>query len=419
MPNCNFCKAPLSHIFCDLGFQPPANSFLTSEQLDKPETYYPLTAYICDQCKLVQVPETKKATEIFNDDYVYFSSQSPSNVSHAKEYCDMMCERFGYGKGTKVLEIGSNDGYMLQWFKEKGCDVLGVEPATSVAKIAIERKIPTVPIFFIFEAAKDLTTVSMFSLCGGIFHETHGEKFDLICGINVLNHQPDINDFVAGLKIALAPEGVITFEFPWLFHLITGLQFDTIYHEHFSYFSLSVIRHVFFAHGLEIFDVDELPEHGGSLRIYAQHRKMSDYRQINTWGINQIIKKETEIIGIDSIQLPVNNIRRDFMEFVFGVPSHKIIVAYGAAAKANTFFNFCKIDRSLINFIVDRSPYKVNKYLPGSHIPVYDEEYLKKVQPEYVLITAWNLKDEIKRQLGYIRNWGGKFIVAIPELDIF
>jgi SAM-dependent methyltransferase len=406
--NCNFSNTPLTHVFCDLNHQPPSNAFLTKAQLDEPEIYYPLKVYVCDSCWLVQVPN--HAGDLFTDNYPYYSSQSPANVSHAKEYVDMMVERFGHGKRSKVLEIGSNDGYLLQWFKDKGCDVLGFDPAEGPAKVAIEKGIPTRTNFF---GADELTRPYL---------RVYAGQFDLICGINVLAHQPDINDFVAGLKIALAPGGVITFEFPHLQRLAQGLQFDTIYHEHYSYFSMLTIDKVFERHGLKIFDVDELPEHGGSLRIYAKHC----LERLGRWEgekVRGLIERE-KAVGMDGLvwylgfQSKVEKVRRDVMEFLYGQSEDSFVMGYGAAAKGNTFLNFCGIKDDLVRAVVDRSPHKQGKYLPGSHIEVWDEEDLKMWQPEYVLILAWNLKEEIMKQLEYIRGWGGKFVVAIPGLEV-
>jgi SAM-dependent methyltransferase len=406
MHKCNFCGNELTHVFCNLGHQPPSNSFLTKEQLGQSEVYYPLKAYVCEKCWLVQVPEVKMAKDIFSETYPYFSSQSPANVQHAKEYVDMMCERFGYNEHSKVMEIGSNDGYLLQWFKEKGCNVLGYEPSDGPYAKSVEKGIVTSPFFFGKKEANR--------------YRNYG--YDLICGINVLAHQPDINDFVEGLSIALKPDGIITMEFPHLLQLIENIQFDTIYHEHFSYFSLTTIEEIFRKHGLEIFDVDELPEHGGSLRIYAQHKETGD-NPVET-SVNDILSIENshcvdKINSYTYLQYKILKIKQDFMEFVYDLNArNEIMVAYGAAAKGNTFLNYCGIKEDLISFVVDRSPHKQGLFCPGSHLPVYDEEYLKKVQPDYVLILAWNLAEEIMQKLSYIRKWGGKFVMAIPELKI-
>ena len=401
MPKCNFCQSELTHIVVDLGHQTPSNSFLTKEQLLEPEVYYPLATYVCDNCWLMQVPETKMAKDIFSEQYPYFSSESPSNVSHAKEYVDMIVDRF---KPKRVLEIGSNDGYMLQWFKEN-VSIRGIEPSENCAKVAENKNIPTDVDFFGVDYAKDWEV-----------------SFDLICGINVLAHQPDINDFVEGLIIALAPDGIITMEFPHLFRTIEGTQFDQIYHEHFSYFSLTTIDKIFRKHGLEIFDVDELPEHGGSLRIYAQHTGQGKHAIENS--VYELIPLE-EIMGIKELGYyqdfgsRVKLIKHEFMDWIYTTKScGETVVAYGAAAKANTFLNYCGIVPDLIPYIVDRSSHKQGLYCPGSHIPVVGEEIIRAWRPDYVLITAWNLKNEIMKQLEYIREWKGKFVIAIPALEI-
>ena len=401
MPNCRFCNTELTHIFCDLGHQPPSNSFLTKKQLDEPEVHYPLKAYVCDKCWLVQIPELKKASEIFKDDYVYHSSDSPANVSHAKEYVDMMCERFRYDEKSKVAEIGSNDGYLLQWFVKKDIPCMGIDPSLGCSEEAIKKGVKTIPKFFTSKLAKKIN------------------KLDLICSINTVAHQPDINDFVKGIKTALKPDGITTHEFPYLMKLVAGLQFDTIYHEHYNYYSLISICTIFREHGLEIFDVEEIPEHGGSLRIYAQHQ---GGKHNTTSRLLNLVLDEYQA-GMDTVghyqdfQSRITDTKQSFMEFIYYNYSSSL-VAYGAAAKANTFLNFCGISPDLIPFIVDRSSHKQGKYLPGSHIPVVDENKLKELKPAYVLVTAWNLKEEIMEQLSYIREWGGKFVVAIPKLEV-
>jgi SAM-dependent methyltransferase len=401
---CRFCNAELTHEFIDLGYQPPSNSFLSN--LNEPETTYPLKAYVCDQCFLVQVPESKKASEIFKDDYVYFSSQSPSNVSHAKEFADKMCERFGLGTESKVLEIGSNDGYLLQWFKERGCDVLGFEPADGPAEEAEKKGIKSLSFF--------TSTAAM----------SHPDNADLICGINVIAHQPDINDFVKGVRIALKPDGVAVFEFPHLMRTIEGCQFDQFYAEHFSYFSLMTVSAIFIQHGLLIFDADEIPEHGGSLRIYAGH-SMNRNHWLHFDCRNKMDRINSREYGMDNLnyysgfRYKVNKIKTDLVSFLIEQKKlGKAVVGYGAPAKASTLLNYCGIRSDLLPFVVDRSPYKVGKYLPGSHISVRDEDHLKSIKPEYVLILAWNLKEEIMKQLSYIRDWNAKFVVAIPELTV-
>ena len=405
MANCNFCKSELTNVFCDLGFQPPSNFFLTKDQLEQPEVYYPLKAYVCEKCFLVQVPETKKAADIFNEDYVYFSSESPANVQHAKEFVDEMYNRFN---PKTVLEIGSNDGYMLQWWDKKPVMAWGLDPSRRLCEKAREKGCRAVHEPFSAYKATDIF------------------QADFICGINVLAHQPDINDFVEGIRIALKPDGVAVFEFPWLLKLVENVEWDTIYLEHFSYFSMTTLMKIFSAHELEIFDVDKLNTHGGSLRIYVRHASKVNNYVSQDYDIrkNSLLCLEG-FAGADTINFylgfnqRIQQVRRDFMEFIYSIPNDKVIVAYGAAAKGNTFMNYCGVKSDLIPLVVDRSPHKQDKYLPGSHIFVTNEEDgIINLQPDYVLILAWNLKAEIMEQLKYIRSWGGKFVVAIPNLEI-
>lgn len=393
-------------VVIDLGHQPPSNSLLTEDQLYEPETYYPLRVYLCQKCFLVQIPETKASKEIFNSAYPYYSSESPANVSHAKEYVEMMAKKFKIkGPGKRVLEIGSNDGYLLQWFKGSECNVLGIDPAGGPVEKAKEKGIPTIKGFF----------------RKGYVRE-YDQPFDLICSINTIAHQPDIHDFVGGMRIALAPRGIITAEFPHLLELLKKVQFDTIYHEHYSYFSFKVIKDIFFKNGLSIFRVEKLPEHGGSLRIFAAHNNSCPWIEAS---VDDLVREEAKC-GLDSSFSPYSRLswKRDkiidhFADFLVNIPCDYSLCAYGAAAKASTFFNCCgKLVTRRISFVVDRSPHKQGKFLPGSHLRITDEDTLKKAEPEYVLITAWNLKDEIMKQLSYIRKWGGKFVVAIPKLEV-
>jgi len=388
-------------VFADLGHQPPSNALLTKEQLLEPEIYYPLTVYWCEKCLLVQVPEFKKATEIFDETYPYYSSQSPSNVSHAKEFCEIMMERF---RPKTVLEIGSNDGYMLKFFKDRGCDVVGVDPASGPAKYAIKKGIPTFPGFF----SSDL------------FHEMllKGKK-DLICGINVLAHQPDIHDFVEGLKLALAPSGVCVFEFPWLLDLVDGNQWDTIYHEHYNYYSFTILDDIFTKHGLCIFDVDHIPEHGGSLRIYATHLVKKD--MLVSSDTISMLSQESIVQTIEwfqhfniNTQIHIKELKRK----ITLLSQEGMICAYGAAAKGNTLLNTCRFTSRDIQFVIDRSPHKQGKFMPGSHICIVGESVLKMYRPAYVLLLPWNIKDEIMNQLSYIREWNGRFIIPIPEAKV-
>ena len=405
--NCRHCKNVLTHVFCDLQTCPPSNAMVKPEMINFPETYFPLKVFVCEKCWLVQVDELEKAEAIFNADYTYFSSYSTSWLNHAKAYTDYMTNRFGLNDKSLVVEVASNDGYLLQYFKEKNIPVLGVEPTANTAQVAIEKGIDNIIDFF----GSNLATEKLSS------------KADLILGNNVLAHVPDINDFVKGVKIALKPNGVNTFEFPHLLQLVTHNQFDTIYHEHFSYLSLSNLVSVFEKQGLEIFDVQELSTHGGSLRIFAKHK--DDTTQAVESSVAAMLQKEAEaglttLSYYQNFQLKVDKIKYDFIDFLIQQKrNNKKIIAYGAAAKGNTLLNYCGIKgNDLIEFVVDASPYKQNKLLPGSRIPVYSNEKIKEYKPDYIIIFPWNLKQEVMNQLGYTREWGAQFVMAIPELTI-
>ncbi len=406
--NCRFCNTPLNYEFLDLVNAPPSNSFLTFSQLNEPEVYYPLRVLVCDNCFLVQIDEYQKSSAIFNQDYVYFSSFSTSWLSHAKNYCEKVVERFSLGNNSRVVEIASNDGYLLQYFLERKIPVLGIEPTKNTAKVAIDKGIETVTEFFGLALAEVLVKKGLYA--------------DLLIGNNVLAHVPDINDFVVGMHHFLSPQGIITMEFPHLIQLIDNNQFDTIYHEHFSYLSLFTVQKIFLAQGLEIFDVDEISTHGGSLRIYAKHagdtsRKIS----AKVAGLIQMEKSK----GVDKIDYyngftdKVEQIKFDLLAFlVTQKKKGKKVVGYGAAAKGNTLLNYCGIKKDLIHFVVDANPNKQNKFLPGSHIPVVNEEILKLERPDFVIIFPWNLSAEIKQQLSYITEWGGRFLIPIPTIVI-
>lgn len=406
--NCRFCNHPLTHEFVDLGFSPPSNSFLEASQLNEPETYYPLKIMVCEQCFLVQIDEFAKHDDIFNSNYAYFSSFSTSWLAHAKAYTNLMMERFGFDTTSQVIEIASNDGYLLQYFKEKGVPVLGIEPTANTAAVAIEKDIDSVVDFFGVRLAKELTAKGTFA--------------DLLLGNNVLAHVPDLNDFVGGMKIILSPQGVITMEFPHLMQLIAQNQFDTIYHEHFSYLSFGTVKQLFEHHELALFDVQEIPTHGGSLRIYAKHN--SDKTKSITSNVQSLLEKEkafglTDLAIYQDYQAKAEKVKNDFLAFLIQAKQEgKTIVAYGAAAKGNTLLNFAGIKKDLIAYVVDASPHKQNKYLPGAHIPVVNEEKITDTKPDFVVILPWNLKEEIANQLHYIKDWGGKFVVAVPEIAI-
>lgn len=407
--NCRFCKAPLTHIFIDLNNSPASNSFLTKEQLNEPEIFYPLKVFVCDKCFLVQVDEYKKSDAIFSSDYVYFSSFSTSWLAHAKEYTKKMSARFSLKENSKVIEIASNDGYLLQYFKEQNIPVLGIEPTANTAEAAVQKGIETVVDFFGVKLAKNLAAKNI--------------KADLLLGNNVLAHVPDIIDFVGGMKIILKDDGVITMEFPHLMQLVDNSQFDTIYHEHFSYLSFYTVKQIFESQDLKMFDVEEIPTHGGSLRIYASHKE--NEQQNISENVNTLLQKESSK-GVNALNYYNNfqqkalKVKLDLTDFLIKQKREgKKVAAYGAAAKGNTLLNYCGIKNDLIDFVVDANPHKQNKFLPASHIPVMKEEELKIHKPDYVLILPWNLKNEITEQLYYIKNWGGKFVVAIPELEIF
>lgn len=401
---CRFCNTKLADTFVDLINSPPSNSFLTKEQLDEPEVFYPLKIYVCEKCKLVQIDEYKKSDNIFNEDYVYFSSFSTSWLNHSKNYVDMIINRLKLDSNSLVLEIASNDGYLLQYFKEKGIPSIGIEPTLSTAKIAKEKGIKVIEEFFCTELSKKL------------------QKSDLILGNNVLAHVPDINDFVRGLKIALKDNGTITMEFPHILNLIQENQFDTIYHEHFSYFSLYTVEKIFNKQQLKIYDVERLETHGGSLRIYATHLENKNI-EISE-NVTNLIQKEKEFGLLEleiykKFQTQADKVKYDLLEFLLETKKRdKRVIAYGAAAKGNTLLNYAGIKSDLIEFIIDKSPHKQNKFLPASHIQVVDESKIKEFKPDYILILPWNIKDEIILQLDYVKEWGCQFVIAVPKLEI-
>jgi hypothetical protein len=377
--------------------------------LNEPEAFYPLKVYTCHNCFLVQVDEYKKSDAIFNSDYVYFSSYSTTWLQHAKKYTEMMTERFGFNSSSQVIEIASNDGYLLQYFKERDIPVMGIEPSANTAEVARGKGIKTIVEFFGTELADRLVN--------------HWDvKADLLLGNNVLAHVPDIVDFVRGMKIILRDKGVITMEFPHLMQLVDNNQFDTIYHEHFSYLSFYTIKQIFESEGLELFDVDEIPTHGGSLRIYAKHRE-DDTKPVSR-NVEDLLKREIDK-GIATLSYYQNfqerafRVKLDLVSFLIGQKNAgKKVAAYGAAAKGNTLLNYCGVKNDLVAYVVDANPHKQDKWLPASHIPVVNEASLKSNQPDYVMILPWNLKEEITEQLSYIRTWGGKFVIAIPQLEV-
>ena len=405
---CRFCNTALEHVFIDLVNSPASNSFLTADELNEPEIFYPLKVYTCHNCFLVQVDEYKKSDKIFDNKYVYFSSYSKSWLKHAKEYTEMMVRRFRLNTQSRIVELASNDGYLLQYFKSQQIPVLGIEPTANTAEVAMSKGIESIVDFFGVRLAKELTAKNIFA--------------DVLLGNNVLAHVPDIIDFVGGMKILLKKDGVITMEFPHLLQLVANNQFDTIYHEHFSYLSFTTVKAIFESLGLVMFDVEELPTHGGSLRIYAKHKEDQSKNILET--VHQLLEKE-EKTGITDIKYYSNfsdkalKVKINLLMFLAEQKKNgRKVAAYGAAAKGNTLLNYCGVKNDMISFVVDANPHKQDKYLPASHIPVLNESHLRSNKPDFVLILPWNLKDEITAQLEYIKEWNGKFVVPIPELQI-
>lgn len=407
--NCRFCKHPLSFEFIDLVNSPPSNSYLTGQQLNEPEVFFPLKLFVCEKCFLVQIDEYKNASDIFNNEYAYFSSFSTSWLAHCEKYTMDMKDRFSLHAESQVIEIASNDGYLLQYFKKLKIPVLGVEPTSSTAEVARKKGIETLVEFFGVELARKLAA--------------QNRKADLLLGNNVLAHVPDINDFVGGMKIALKGDGVITMEFPHLLQLVKNNQFDTIYHEHFSYLSFTTVQKIFAANGLTLFDVQELPTHGGSLRIFARHE--NDETKTILPSVQLLLEKELTA-GMNKIdfyrgfQSKADGIKIEFLNFLIRAKKeNKHIAAYGAAAKGNTLLNYCGVRKDFVSFVVDASPHKQGKYLPGSHVPVVTEDWIRKHKPDYIIILPWNIKEEVRNQLSYISEWKGKFVTAIPQIEVF
>jgi SAM-dependent methyltransferase len=403
---CRFCGAPVEAVFADLGMSPLANSYLPPEAANSMEPFYPLGALVCGECFLVQLEEFETPERIFSD-YAYFSSYSSSWIEHARRYSEQMAERLGLGEQSHVVEIASNDGYLLQFFHERQIPVLGIEPAANVAKVALQKGIPTLVEFFGVQTASSLAGAS---------------SADLLLGNNVLAHVPDLNDFVAGMKILLAGDGVITMEFPHLMRLMEENQWDTIYHEHFSYFSFLTVSRVFEAHGLRLFDVEELPTHGGSLRIYGAHAE--DRGKPETDAARELRERE-RAAGFESLETylgygrRVERDKRQILSFLIDLKEQGLSIAgYGAPAKGNTLLNYCGVGRDFIDFTCDLNPHKQGHFLPGSHIPIRSPDAIREEKPDVVLILPWNLKDEIVAQLDFIREWGGRFAARTPELTL-
>ncbi len=405
---CRFCRRPLHVTFVDLGMSPLCESYLTAQQLNEMEPFYPLHAYVCEACFLVQVQEYVAPERIFSE-YAYFSSYSDTWLAHARTYTRSMIERFSLRPTSHVVEIGSNDGYLLQYFVEQGIPVLGVEPAANVARAALAKGVPTLVAMFDERMARDLSA--------------SGRGADLLLGNNVLAQVSDLNGFVSALKILLNPRGVITIEFPHLLRLIEENQFDTIYHEHFSYFSFTTTEKIFAAHGLTLFDVEALSTHGGSLRIYARHAE-DDSKPLASRVVElrarETLAGLTRLESYRSFDEKVKETKRKLLDFLITAKREgKSIAGYGAPGKGNTLLNYCGIRTDFIDYTVDRNPYKHNKFTPGTHIPIYPPDRIFETRPDYVLILPWNFKDEIMEQMARVRAWGAQFVVPIPEVKVF
>ena len=403
---CRACGTPLRHSVVDLGLSPPCQSVVRPDQLAAGETFYPLHAFVCETCSLVQIDHTVPPDDIFTE-YAYFSSYSDSWVEHARRYAVAVTDRFGLGATSRVVEVASNDGYLLQHFVAAGIPCLGVEPAANVAAVAVAQGVPTRVAFFGEDEAAAMVA--------------EGLQADLLLGNNVLAHTPHLNSFVAGMKTLLAPDGVITVEFPHLVALIDGTQFDTIYHEHFSYFSFTAARRVFARHGLDLFDAERLPTHGGSLRIYGCHagtrlaepRALALLAEEAAWGVD-------DVRTYDAFAERAREAKRGLLEFLIAAARDgKTVAGYGAPGKGNTLLNYCGIRTDLLAYTVDRNPVKQGTLTPGTHIPILDPEHIFATRPDYVLLLPWNLRDEIASQMAGIREWGGRFVVPIPRVEVF
>ena len=404
---CRFCGAPLNHTFVDLGMSPLCESYVRREKLNHEEPFYPLHVQVCEKCFLVQLGEYVSVEHIFTE-YAYFSSFSDTWLKHAADYVDMISKRLGLGKSSLAVELASNDGYLLQNFVKKGIPALGVEPAANVAKAATEKGVSTLVKFFGRKTAREMVA--------------NGHRADLVIGNNVLAQVPDLNDFVAGIQILLKPQGVVTLEFPHLVKLMAENQYDTIYHEHFSYFSLITTERIFAAHGLTLFDVEEIPTHGGSIRVYGRHS--ADASKPVSSRVTKLRKQELDL-GLDRMEAyasfgeKVMESKRALLKFLIGARSTgKRIAGYGAPGKGNTLLNYCGIRTDFVDYTVDRNPYKQGKFLPGTHIPIFAPERIFETKPDYLLILPWNFKAEIIKQMAGIREWGGKFLVPIPMAEV-
>lgn len=404
---CRHCHHETTHPFLDLGSSPPSNAYLTTATLNKPEKWFPLKVMVCDHCWLVQTEDFADAHELFDADYAYFSSFSSSWLAHAQHYVESMVERFKLDNNARVIEVAANDGYLLQYVQAKNIPCLGIEPTHNTAQAARDKGIEIIEEFFGVALAEKLVA--------------QGYQADLTAANNVLAHVPDINDFAGGFSSLLKPNGVSTFEFPHLVNLVQQNQFDTIYHEHFSYLSLTSVKTIFEKNGLQVFDVEEIPTHGGSLRVYAQRSDTGTHP--STARLQEVLNKE-HTLGVDSLdfyqnfQQKVNRIKDDLIRFLIEAKqAGKTVIAYGAAAKGNTLLNFAGIRPDLLPYVVDKNPAKQNKFMPGSRIPIVSEEIIRSQKPDYILILPWNIKQEVVAQLGYVRDWSAKFVTAIPTIE--
>lgn len=405
---CRHCNTELTLPLIDLGTSPPSNAYVTQEALHGPETFFPLRVLVCTECWLVQTEDYAGADELFSEDYAYFSSFSTTWLQHSEQYVSDMVHRFSLNENSNIVEVAANDGYLLQYAKTRNIPCLGIEPTKSTANVARGKGIEIVESFFGVELAQILVK--------------QGKQADLTAANNVLAHVPDINDFVSGFAVLLKPEGVSTFEFPHLLRLVNENQFDTIYHEHYSYLSLTAVKRIFESNGLIVFDVEELPTHGGSLRVYAQREDLGNHDISN--NVDQMLDREG-VAGIESetfyagLQENAIKLKNDFLSFLIDAQRDgKSVAGYGAAAKGNTLLNYAGVRADLLSYVVDRNPAKQGKRLPGCRIPIYPEEYLRQQKPDYVVILPWNLRNEVIKQLDYIREWEGKFVTAVPSFQV-
>jgi len=404
---CRHCRAPLTLTFVDLGSAPPSNAYLTAADLKKPELWYPLRVLVCSECRLVQTEDYAGANEIFTDSYAYFSSYSTSWLDHAQKYVTAVVDRFGLNASSLVVELAANDGYLLQYVQARGIPCIGVEPTASTANAARAKGIEIIEKFFGVQLAEEMLG--------------QRRRADLIAANNVLAHVPDINDFVSGVALLLEHNGVATFEFPHLLNLVANNQFDTIYHEHYSYLSLSAVALIFERNGLAVFDVEEIPTHGGSLRVYAQRSASPRPR---TAAVDKLLERERSVgVLTDAyyagFQSRTDRVKNDFLRFLVDAKRDgKKVAGYGAAAKGNTLMNYAGVRPDLMPYVVDKSPAKQGKFLPGSRIPIVDEARIRSERPDYVVVLPWNIWDEVTTDLGYVRDWGGRCVRAVPELQV-